>query len=143
MPATCGLAASSTAAPVQPEVLDHIAQGVGPELGVERHRHYSRPHRAEHDLDELDAVADRYGETVAALEPKARQRRRDAVEAPLKFGVGRLARRIPREVDERDLAGEACRRAAAPVAEISCSGIGGSHDRILVSLVGGLSVTAG
>ena len=58
-------------------VLDHIAQRIGSELRVERHRHDSRAHRAEHDLDEFYSIADRHGETIAALQSEARQRRGD------------------------------------------------------------------
>src|SRR5271168_2215380 len=74
-------------------VLDHIAQRVGRELRVERHRDDSRAHRAEHDLDEFDAIADRHGETTAALEPESRQRRGNAVETPERSGAALSVRR--------------------------------------------------
>ena len=85
-------------------VLDGEGDGIGAELGVERHRHDAGAHGAVHHLDELEAVADRHGEPVARLEPELDQQGCEAVVALVQLAIAHLAPGATRkQLDELEL----------------------------------------
>ena len=84
-------------------VRDGEGEDVGAKPGVQRHRHDPGTHRAVHDLDELEAVADRHGQAVARLQAEIGSERSKAVQPLLERAIGHLARPLAGEIDDGGL----------------------------------------
>jgi hypothetical protein len=75
-------------------------------------------HRAEENLEKLDAVADDHADALAGLDTEAPHEAGDAVRALVELGVGDLAFAAAPQVDDGDLVGEAAHRIGEEITEV-------------------------
>ena len=104
-------------------VRDSEGEGIGAEPRVQRYRHDPGPHRAVHDLDELEAIADRHRQAVARPQAEIGSERSKAVQALFERAIRHLARPVPGEVDDGDLVRVRLGRIMRVVAEVMESAV--------------------
>ena len=99
-------------------VRDGEGEDIGAKPGVQRHRHDPGTHRAVHDLDELEAIADRHGQALAWLQAEIGSERSKAIQTLFERAIRHLARLAPGEVDDGDLVRVRLGRIMRVVAEV-------------------------
>ena len=99
-------------------VTHDIVEGLGPELGIERHGNDTGAHGAEEDLHELEAVADGHRQAIRRLEVAVSQQARHPIEAVLQVTISHLPRLVGRQIDDRDPIGMKPSGVVAPISKI-------------------------
>ena len=103
-------------------ILENELERFAREPGVDRDRNGAGTHRAEEDLEKLDAVADDHADALAGSDAELGEQSRYAVGALIELRVSDQALETAVEIDHRDLVRKARHRVGEKVAEIGVFG---------------------